>query len=153
LYVAGKDGKDVSSREAEDLLKKWDFTAELDAVRYDQTVAQTESYRRGYNWARHQNKEYLLTHFGLYRESWDTGSWGRPARENRAEAPDLPETVLPVLEEIMKTAAHEAGEARPRVETGAAEPKEAMMAGIMRALKEIEWLEHYSPQACDIRSI
>ena len=153
FFVAAKDGKEVSSREAEDLLKNWGFTEELDAVRYDQTVAQTESYRVAYNWARHQDKDYLMTHFGLYRKSWGTGGWGKPAREKRAEAPDLPEETLPVLEEIMKAAAPNLGEAKRRTATGATEPKESMLAGIMRALKEMEWLEQYSPQVCDIRSI
>jgi len=153
FFVAGKNGKEVPSREAEDLLKNWGFTKELDAVRYDQTVAQTESYRIAYNWARHQDKDYLMTHFGLYRDSWGTGGWGGPAKEKRAEAPDLPEEALPVLEEIMKAAAPGAGDAKRLTETGAAEPKESMLAGIMRALKEIEWLEQFSPQVCDIRSI
>lgn len=152
FYVAEKDGKDVSSREAEDLLKHWGFTEELDAVRHDQTVAQTESYRRGYNWARHQDKDYLLTHFGLYREAWGTGGWRKLVRENCAEASDLPEDALPVLEEIMK-AASVSRETKRGTETGAAEPKGSMLAGIMRALIEIEWLEQYSPQACDFRSI
>jgi hypothetical protein len=151
FFVAGRNGQEVPSREAEELLKNWGFTEELDAVRYDQTVAQTESFRIGYNWARHQDKDYLLTHFGLYRESWGTGGWGKPARENGAKAPDLPEEALPVLEEIMKAAAPDVGAAKRRTEIG--EPKESMLAGIMRALKEIEWLEQYSPQACDIRSI
>ena len=153
FFVAAKDGKEVSSREAEELLKNWGFSEELDAVRYDQTVAQTESYRIAYNWARHQDKDYLMTHFGLYRDSWGTGGWGGPAREKRAEGLDFPEEALPVLEEIMKAAAPGAEEAKQRTETGAAEPKESMLAGIMRALKEIEWLEQYSPQVCDIRSI
>ena len=113
FFVAGKNGKEVPSREAEELLKIWGFTEELDAVRYDQTVAQTESFRIGYNWARHQDKDYLLTHFGIYRESWGTGGWGEPAKEKGAETPDLPEEALPVLEEIMKTAAPEPG--RPNV--------------------------------------
>ena len=153
FFVAGKNGKEVPSREAEELLKIWGFTEELNAVRYDQVVAQTESFRIGYNWARHQDKEYLLTHFGLYRESWGTGGWGKPAGEKRAEGLDLPEEALPVLEEIMQAAAPGAGEAKRRTKTGAADPRESMLAGIMRALKEIEWLEQYSPQACDIRSI
>jgi hypothetical protein len=153
FFVAGKNGKEVPSREAEELLKIWGFTEELDAVRYDQTVAQTESFRIGYNWARHQDKDYLLKHFGLYRELWGTGGWGKPAKEKGAKTPDLPEETLPVLEEIMKAAAPDAGEAKRRTETGATEPKESMLAGIMRALKEIEWLEQYSPQVCDIRSI
>ena len=153
FFVAGKNGKEAPGREAEELLKIWGFTEELNAVRYDQTVAQTESFRIGYNWARHQDKDYLLTHFGLYRESWGTGDWGKPAREKGAETPDLPEGALPVLEEIMKAAAPEGGETKRRTETGATEPKESMLAGIMRALKEIEWLEQYSPQVCDTRSI
>ena len=153
FYVAGKNGNEVSSREAEVLLKNWGFSNELDAVRYDQTVAQTESFRIGYNWAMHQDKDYLLTHFGLYRESWGTGGWGKPVKEKGVETPDFPEKVLPVLEEIMKALAPEGGEAKRRTETGATDPKESMLAGIMRALKEIEWLEQYSPQACDIRSI
>jgi hypothetical protein len=153
FFVAGKNGNEVPSREAEELLKHWGFSNELDAVRYDQTVAHTESFRVGYNWAMHQDKDYLLTHFGLYRESWSTGGWGKPARDKGAETPDLPEEALPVLEEIMKAAAPEGGETKRRTETEAAEPKEAMLAGIMRALKEIEWLEQYNPQTCDIRSI
>jgi len=153
FFVAGKNGKEVPSREAEELLKIWGFTTELDAVRYDQTVAQTESFRIGYNWARHQGKDYLMTHFDLYRELWGTGGWGKPAKKKGAETPDLPEETLPVLEEIMKAAAPDAGEAKRRKETGATEPKESMLASIMRALKEIEWLEQYSPQVCDIRSI
>ena len=153
FFVAGKNGKEVSSREAEELLKNWGFTKELDAVRYDQTVAQTESFRIGYNWARHQDKDYLMTHFGLYRELWGTGGWGKAAREKGAETPDLPEKTLPVLEEIMRAAAPEGGETKRRTETGATETRESMLAGIMRALKEIEWLEQYSPQVCDTRSI
>ena len=153
FFVAGKNGKEVTSREAEELLKIWGFTEELDAVRYDQTIAQTESFRIGYNWARHQDKDYLLTHFGLYRESWGTGDWGKLTREKGVEAPDLPEKALPVLEEIIQAAVPGARGARHRTETGATEPKVSMLAGIMRALKEIEWLEQYSPQVCDIRSI
>jgi hypothetical protein len=151
--VAGKNGQEVPSREAEELLKNWGFTEELDAVRYDQTVAQTESFRIGYNWAIHQDKDYLLTHFGIYRDSWGTESWKKAAKKKRAETPDLPEEALPVLEEIMKAAAPDVGESTRRTEIGAAEPKESMLAGIMRALREIEWLEQYNPQACDIRSI
>ena len=153
FFVAGRNGKEVPSREAEELLKNWGFTEELNAVRYDQTVAQTESFRIGYNWARHQDKDYLLTHFGLYRASWGTGDWGKPTREKGVDTPDLPEKALPILEEIMKASAPDVREAKRRTETGATEPKESMLAGIMRALKEIEWLEQYSPQICDIRSI
>jgi hypothetical protein len=40
-----------------------------------------------------------------------------------------------------------------RTVTGVAKPKESMLAGIMRAINEMEWLQHYSPQACDIRSL
>ncbi|MGB5620292.1 MAG: hypothetical protein WBM78_25860 [Desulfobacterales bacterium] len=87
FFVAGKNGKEVPSREAEDLLKNWGFTKELDAVRYDQTVAQTESYRIAYNWARHQDKDYLMTHFGLYRDSWGTGGWEGPAKEKGLRRP------------------------------------------------------------------
>jgi hypothetical protein len=153
FFTAGKNGDEVPSRDAEDSLLKWGFTAELDAVRYDQAVAQTESYRIGYNWASHQDRDYLLTHFGIYRESWGSKGWGKPAREKQVEPPDLPEKVRPVLEEIMKMAVPGAGETKRGTETEDAEPKEAMLAGIMRALKEIEWLEQYSPQVCDIRSI
>ncbi len=153
FFVAGQNGKEVPSREAEELLKNWGFTEELDAVRYDQVVAQTEGYRIGYNWASHQDRDYLLTHFGIYRESWGNRGWAKPVGEKQAEAPDLPEKVRPVLEDIMKAAVPGAAETKRRAETGAAAPKESMLAGIMRALKEIEWLEQYSPRACDIRSI
>ena len=88
FFVAGKNGKEAPSREAEELLKSWGFSNELDAVRYDQTVAQTESFRIGYNWAMHQDKDYLLTHFGIYRDSCGTESWGKAAKKKRGKAVD-----------------------------------------------------------------
>lgn len=152
FFVAGKKGK-TSNQEAEMLLKNWGFDRELDAVRFDQTLAQTESFRLGYNWARRQDKDYLLTHFGLYRKFWDTRGRERLAGDKRGESAGLTEEALPVLEEIMKAAAGGVAETKRRPLKGAVEPKESMLAGIMRALKEMEWLEQYHPQACDVRSI
>ena len=146
FYVAGKE------QEAEALLRDWGFTEELNSVRFDQQLAKSEGFRVGYDWAKGQNKDYLLKHFGLYLDAWDTKGLGKP-REQVLQALDRGAAPPPVLEQLIQMTALESAEAQPRGETEQIRPQQSLLAGIMTALKEIEAQKQAGPQACDIRSL
>jgi hypothetical protein len=150
FYVAGKE-QDAETKEAETLLRSWGFTEELNAVRFDQAVAKSQTFRIGYNWAKGQNKDYLLKHFGLYLDAWNTKGLGKPA-DRVIEELDR-SAASPILEQLIQMTALESTEAQPRGETEKIPPQQSLLAGIMTALKEIEAQEQASPQACDIRSL
>jgi hypothetical protein len=148
-YEIGKKTFDADSSEAEKLLMKWGFGEELDAVRYDQVIAETEDYKIGYKWARSQNKSYLLQHFGLYFDEWNSRSRGK-ASNDLPKSPDRPADAVPILEKIARLKAPGVVEAGPRVDKDTVRSHQAITAGIMAAIKEMELLERYSPQACEI---
>jgi hypothetical protein len=150
FYVAGKE-QEAEAKEVEALLRNWGFTQELDAVRFDQQLAKSEGFRVGYDWAKGQNKDYLLKHFGLYLEAWNTKGLGKPS-EQVLQALDRGATP-PVLAQLIQMTALESAEAQPRGETEQIPPQQSLLAGIMTALKEIEAQEQAGPQACDIRSL
>ena len=150
FYVAGKE-QDAETKEAEALLRNWGFTEELNAVRFDQQLAKSEGFRVGYSWAKGQNKDYLLKHFGLYLDAWNTKGLGKPSDQVLEELDR--DAASPVLEQLIQMTALESAAAQPRGETGKIPPQQSLLAGIMTALKETEAQEQASPQVCDIRSI
>jgi hypothetical protein len=152
FYAAGSDKEAVDSPEAEVLLRKWGFTEELVAVRFDQDLAQTNSYRVGYDWARRQNKDYLSKHFGLYRDVWNRKGWGKPS-ERQVAAIDLPEDTLSKLHEMMGSAGAADEQVRLQTTGGAIEPRQAILAGILTALNELEWFERNPLPVCEIRTL
>lgn len=145
-------GEAGQNREAEGLLRKWGFTEELLAVRFDRKVADTGSYRAGYQWALGQSKDYLLKHFGLYLDAWAAGQWGQPSAK-QLEAVDLPQETLSKLQAIMGSPHTAAGAAEAEGEAGDIDPKQAMLAGVMTALQEIRWREQNLAAVCDIRTL
>jgi hypothetical protein len=54
----------------------WGFEQELEAVRYCRAVFESADYKKGYEWAIKQNKDYLLQHFGLYFDEWNEKGLG-----------------------------------------------------------------------------
>ncbi|MGD9044825.1 MAG: hypothetical protein PVG06_13985 [Desulfobacterales bacterium] len=46
----------------EDLLVHWGFANEIEAVRYDEAITESEGYKTGYEWAKKQKKDYLMQH-------------------------------------------------------------------------------------------
>lgn len=151
-HVAGIKKSDADKKEVESLLKQWGFEKELEDVRYDQIIEKSTGYRIGYQWARSQNKDYLLQHFGLYFEDWKQMGWGKKS-EDILEALNQKADTASVLEEIIQL--KEIGTVEPDDKATVETPvvRQAIIAGILTALKEIELLEQSGPQKCETRQI
>jgi hypothetical protein len=75
-YVLSKRKTGLGSKDIDDLLFQWGFEKEVEAVRYDQVISESEEYRIGYDWAKKQNADYLMQHFGLYFDQWNDKGLG-----------------------------------------------------------------------------
>ena len=150
FYVCSKEKSEVDCREAEELLKEWGFGVELDAVRHEEVLAKTEGYKIGYQWARNQDKDYLLQHFGLYFDEWKTKGSGKPTKEALRAIEQY--GTASILEEISRIRTAGAPAAKTTLDATAPLTRQAVFAGIMTALKEIELLEQFSPEECEIAS-
>jgi hypothetical protein len=139
-YVIGEGDAEAVEKRAEELLVEWGFEEELEAFRYCLAIADSEGYRIGYEWARRQSRDYVLRHFGLYFDEWNARGLRRMSRERFELLQARAATAVP--EEV----------AMGERETIEGEPprNEAVIAGIMAAVKEIKFRELYGDKACDL---
>jgi hypothetical protein len=124
-------------KDLEDLLVQWGFETEIEAVRYDKAITESEGYKIGYEWAKKQSKNYLMQHFGLYFDEWNERGLGR-----------MPSNVLDKLTQHAGIDAIFNNVVLRKKEKGIKPPKDitletpslrkAMLAGIMVAVKEFE---------------
>jgi len=141
-HVIGECNAEAVEKRVEELLVEWGFEEELEAFRDDTVIADSEGYKIGYEWARRQSRDYVLRHFGLYFHEWDEKGLRRMSKER-----------LHLLQSQAATAVAEGGGSAEREVTGSALPRnEAIIAGIMAAVKEIKFQEVYGEKACDLRS-
>jgi hypothetical protein len=134
-YISRKEGTLSETRKTDDFLIEWGFEKEVEAVRYDRMVAESESYKIGYNWAKKQNKDYLMQHFGLYFDQWNDAGLGRLSNEELSGINGKVETES-FLEDVMgleKTAHIESH--NDKIKDSPATRK-AMLTGILTAVKE-----------------
>jgi len=148
-YVDGEGDAEVVEKKAEDLLIKWGFEEELEAYRYDMAIAESEGYQIGYEWAKKQSRDYVLRHFGLYFDEWNTKGLKKMSKEQfkmihaqaetaiRDEAGTIPQKKF---KEHKRTSAE-----------GGLPRTEAIIAGIMTAVKEIKFHDLYGDILCDVR--
>lgn len=141
-YVIGEGDAEAVEKRAEELLVEWGFEEELEAFRYDTVIADSEGYMVGYEWARRQSRDYVLRHFELYFDEWNAKGLRRMSREQFELLQARAATAVP--EEVTM------GE-RETIE-GAPPRNEAIIAGIMAAVKEIKFRDLYGDNACDLRS-
>jgi hypothetical protein len=136
-YVLSKEVKATDyDQKKEGLLIKWGFEKEVNAVRYCEAVAKSAGFKAGYEWAKRQNKDYLLLHFGLYYDEWNEKGLARMSKERiemlRTEA--APRKILPGLpprkEEVAEPKKDEVMEGFSLDET--------VIEGVMAAVKEIK---------------
>jgi len=148
LYCCSQEKPEPDCQDAGNILKQWGFQAELDAVRRDEIIAQSESYRTGYLWAKRQNKDYLIQHFGLYFDQWNTRGWGHGSDdlEREIEGRNGASSLLEELAQKGTAAATTPG----KTDASAVSPRRAVLAGIMSALKEIELQDRYGPRVCEM---
>jgi hypothetical protein len=124
-------------KDIEDLLVRWGFEKEIEAVRYDEALAESEGYKTGYRWAKRQNKEYLMQHFGLYFDGWNESGLGRmPSKVlNKLYKHDETDSILDDIIQLKKGKKIEPTKDRA---WEAHSLRKAMLAGIMVAVKEFE---------------
>jgi hypothetical protein len=148
FYCCSQEKPEPECHDAEELLKQWGFQEELDAVRRDEIIARSEEYQIGYKWARRQDKDYLVQHFGLYFDRWNTRGWGRgsEALEQKIEGRNGTSSLL---EELAKGRSVVAT-TMSGTPANSASPRRAVLAGIMSAMKEIELQERFSPRVCEM---
>lgn len=128
---------------ADQRLADWGFEAEVKAVRFDRAVSDSKGFISGYRWAQKQSRQYLLQHFGIYFEDWNDHGlvWGR----------------LPAIEDMRihgepRSAVENLDKSAGAGEEGGISSRDAVLAGIMTAVKEIRYLEFEGAEACRIRS-
>ena len=131
-YFLSKGETVFHEKKPEDLLMDWGFEKEVDAVRYDRGMAKSEGYKVGYEWAKKQDKEYLLQHFGLYYNEWNDNGLGKMSRE-RFEMLHSHVDITSILNDVNRYQKQYATEDEETISL-----RETVIAGVMAALNEIK---------------
>jgi len=148
--VVGEGETDQAERKVEDLLIAWGFEKEIEAVRYEKAIAESEAYQTGYEWAKKQNKDYLLRHFGLYFDQWNEKGLKRMSREQFEELQSQAGTPA-MLVDMPQTKRQDYGESKEETIAGTLPRDEAIIAGIMAAAKEVKFQDLYGTRGCTPR--
>jgi hypothetical protein len=124
-YLLAQQGLPADESAIAEQLIAWGFEEEVDAIRYLKKVTGSKGFKIGYDWAIRQNSDYLNQHFGIYFDAWnDQGlkriskaqlDTGQDSRSGRRILADLGDGVA---------------------ESGEISPSEAILAGILSAVKE-----------------
>jgi len=134
-YILKKEGTHLWERKVDDLLIKWGFEKEVEAVRCDQAISESEGYKIGYDWAKKQNHDYLMQHFGLYFDQWNDKGLGSLSSKEFNMHNRKVETV-PILEDILPLNKLGFVESDNRKIPESLSNRKAMLAGILTAVKE-----------------
>jgi hypothetical protein len=148
-YVGGEGDAEVVEKKAEDQLIKWGFEQELEAYRYDTAIAESEGYQIGYEWAKKQSRDYVLRHFGLYFDEWNTKGLRKMSKEQFEVIHAQAETVI--RDEAGTIPQKDDKEHKRAPAEGGLPRVEAIIAGIMTAVKEIKFHDLYGDVQCDVR--
>ena len=134
-HISKKEGTHVSERKVADLLIKWGFEKEVEAVRYDLMMTESEEYRIGYNWAKQQDTDDLMKHFGLFFDQWNAKGLGRLSSKELNMYNRKVETG-PILEDILPFNKLGFVESDNGKIPDSLSNWKAMLAGIFTAVKE-----------------
>jgi hypothetical protein len=134
-YILKKQGAQVWERKLGHLLIEWGFGKEVEAVRYDEVISQSESYKIGYEWAKKQNLDYLRQHFGLYFDQWNDDGIGSLSSNDLNMLNRKLETD-PILEDIGPLKRSECVGTESGVVSKSLSTRKSMLAGILTAVKE-----------------
>jgi hypothetical protein len=144
-YVLKKEKTSVWEREINELLIEWGFGKEIEAVRYDQAVSESEGYRIGYEWAKKQDQDYLMQHFGLYFDQWNDKGLGSLSNDVFQMFNHQAETES-ILENIMQLKKREHVKSSKDRILETLSLRKPMLAGIMAAVKESKLNDFYLPK-------
>ena len=139
-----------SETAVEDLLIRWGFEKEVEAMRYDRAVTKSKGYQAGYRWARRQNKDYLMQHFSLYFDEWNEKGLGSLSRAELERLYWQAETG-PILEDATRISELNLDESEKEIAEKSFSVRQAFLTGILAAVKELRINESIRPKTCETR--
>lgn len=129
-YVATKEQWHGDPQRIQALLIKWGFEKEVNAVCFCSAVAGSKAFKHGYEWARKQNQDYLMLHFGVYYDEWNRKGIVRMSKDRaeklRAQAS---------MQRLLPTTAIKDEKSLPE----GISVFEILIEGIMAAVKELKF--------------
>ena len=134
-FILKKQGTRVQERKLGSLLMDWGFGKEVEAVKYDEEMSQSEGYKIGYEWAKKQDLDYLQQHFGLYFDQWNDEGMGSLSSDNLNRLNRKLETD-PILEDIGPLKKSESAGSESSVISKSLSTRKSLLAGILTAVKE-----------------
>lgn len=136
-HISKKKGTYVSEREVDELLIKWGFEKEVEAVRYDLMITKSKEYRIGYEWAKKQDIDDLMQHFGLFFDQWNNKGLGKLSSEE-LNMHNRKVKTGPIFEDILPFNKLGFVESDNGKIPGSLSNWKAMLAGIFTAVKEAD---------------
>jgi hypothetical protein len=127
-------------KDIEDLLVCWGFETEVEAVRYDKAITQSDGFKTGYEWAKKQSKDYLMQHFGLYFDEWNERGMGRMP-SNVLDKLTRRAGIDAIFDNVVLLKKQKRIKPSKDRTLGTPSLRKAMLAGIMLALKELESMD------------
>ena len=134
-FILKKQGTRVQERKLGSLLMDWGFGKEVEAVKYDEEMSQSEGYKIGYEWAKKQDLDYLQQHFGLYFDQWNDEGMGSLSSDNLNRLNRKLETD-PILKDIGPLKKPEFAGSESDVISKSLSTRKSLLAGILTAVKE-----------------
>jgi len=136
-YIFKKQGvrTPILERKLDSLLIEWGFGKEVEAVRYDQVMSESEGYKIGYEWAQRQDLDYLRQHFGLYFDQWNDNGLGSLSSKE-FDTLNRKFKIDPVLENILPSKKSEFLDSDNGKIPDSLSIRKTMLAGILTAVKE-----------------
>lgn len=128
-YVAIKEQWNGEPQRIQELLISWGFENEVNAVCFCSAVAGSKAFKYGYEWARKQNEDYLMLHFGIYYDEWNQKGLVRMSKDRLEKL----RTQVP-LQRLLPTTAIKDEESLPE----GISVSEVLIEGIMSAVKELK---------------
>jgi hypothetical protein len=135
-YVLSRRKTGLRSKDIDDLLLQWGFEKEVEAVRLDRILCDSKGYKIGYEWAKKQNRDYLMQHFGLYYDEWNEIGLVEFSGVESGMANHLNGTGS-ILDTIIRPKTGEPIEPQKDTYSETSSLRKAMLAGIMTAMKEL----------------
>ena len=134
-YILKRNGDHGGEGKVDDLLVQWGFEKEVEAARCDEVISESEGFKRGYDWAKKQNHDYLMQHFGLYFDQWNDKGLGSLSSKEINMHKHKVETD-PILEGILPLNQLGFVESENSKISDSVSNRTAMLAGILTAVKE-----------------
>jgi hypothetical protein len=135
-YILKVEGTLSLERKVDDLLIEWGFKKEIEAVRYDMAIAESNGYKIGYDWAKKQSHDYLMQHFGLYFDQWNNKGLGSLTSQEFNMLSQNGQTDS-IFEKIIRLNTEDAIAASNDKAIEAFSLRDTLLAGIMAATKEV----------------